>query len=371
MRVLHLGKLCPPREGGIEVFSFDLINYLNQIGVKADLLCFGEKNGEFTFKNFKYFETKMNLKVSSAPISFEFLRKGLSIAHNYDIIHIHSPNPLAEILSLFIKRPLIIHWHSDIVRQKILYHFYKPIQKAVLNKAIRIITTSPHYKDTSRQLEDFRQKCVVIPLGIDLSKYEDYVKTVDETILDEINAEKRIILSIGRFVEYKGFRYLVKAAKYLREDAVVMIVGHGPLLGKIKELIKREGLREKVILAGRVDDVRPYIQRSYLFCLPSISRNEAFGLVLLEALFYGKPLITTAVEGSGMNYVNHHGKTGFVVPPKDPKALADAINKLLDDRQLYDEFSKNARERFKEFEMEKIGQKIIRLYEEILSDRLP
>jgi glycosyltransferase involved in cell wall biosynthesis len=103
-----------------------------------------------------------------------------------------------------------------------------------------------------------------------------------------------------------------------------------------------------------------------LFCLPSVSRNEAFGLVLVEALYFGKPLVTTNVEGSGMNYVNKHNETGLIVPPKNSKALAEAINTILSNEKLYEKFSKNALERFKEFEIDSVADKTLNLYQEVL-----
>lgn len=361
LSVLHLGKLCPPNEGGIEVFSFDLLKFLNEQGIKAELLCFGSRKGRFSYENFEYFESKIDLKLSSAPLSYDYVKKFVEISKNYDIVHVHTPNPLAEFISFFTDKPIVIHWHSDIVKQKLLYQFYRPIQRAVLKKAIKIVITSPNYRDSSKQLKDYKHKCIVIPLGLDKNRLKK-----DSVDIKRIPSDKRVILSVGRFVEYKGFKYLIESAKYIDENASLVIVGRGPLFQEMRRIVEREKLGEKVILTGRVENVQAYIQRAHLFCLPSISRNEAFGLVLVEALLFGKPLITTSVEGSGMNYININGNTGFVVPPKDPKAIANAVNRLLRDPELYDQFSKNAKERFKEFEIESIGQKIIKLYEEVL-----
>ncbi len=173
-------------------------------------------------------------------------------------------------------------------------------------------------------------------------------------------------MSIGRLVYYKGFEYLIESGQYVKDDVVIVIVGGGSLYERLKNMVKRLNLENKVHLAGRVEDVYSYIKNAGVFCLPSVERAEAFGLVLVEALYFGKPLITTAVEGSGMNYINQNGITGLVVPPRDAKALADAINKILSDSALYERFSKNALERFKEFEITSIGDKIISLYKEVL-----
>jgi len=365
VKILHLGKLCPPNEGGIEVFSYDLLEYLNSKGIKADLLCFGSKTAKSSYKGFDYFECKMNIKLNSAPLSYDFIKIFKRIEREYDIIHIHSPNPLAEFLSLFTDKKIIIHWHSDIVKQKISYRFYKPIQQKVLKKAHKIICTSPQYLETSKQLRDFKENAVIIPLGLNPSRLKASNEKVTKSLKAKIG-NKKIVLSIGRLIYYKGFEYLIKAGKYIKDDVAIVIVGGGPLYENLKDMVKALNLENKVYLLGRVDKISSYIKESDLFCLPSVERTEAFGLVLVEALYFGKPLITTNVEGSGMNYVNQDGITGLVVPPRNPKALADAINKILSDNNLYERFSKNARERFKEFDISSIGDKIVSLYEEVL-----
>jgi glycosyltransferase involved in cell wall biosynthesis len=366
MKVLHLGKLCPPNEGGIELFSFDLLEMLNKKGIKADLLCFDNYTKEDIYNDFKYFACKMNIKLNSAPLSYDFAKTFWKIVNDYDIIHIHSPNPLAEVLSLFTDKKTIIHWHSDIVKQKIAYQFYKLIQKKVLQKAKKIIATSPQYLNTSDQLKDYKDKAVNIPLGLNTKRLEIEDENTEEfkKIKNKI-ANKKIVLAVGRLVEYKGFEYLVEASRFLKDDIVILIAGGGPLYDRLQNKINNLNLSNKVLLLGRINNVSVFMKNSDLFCLPSISRNEAFGLVLVEALYFGKPLVTANVDGSGMNYVNIHNKTGLVVPPKDPKALAEAINMILSDENLYSRFSKNAKERFKEFEIDSIADRIIKIYQEL------
>ena len=366
MKVLHLGKLCPPNEGGIELFTFDLLENLNKKGVKADLLCFGEDTKIDMYKGFRYFSCKMILKLNSAPLSYDYFRVFRSIEKNYDIIHIHTPNPLAEFLGLISEKPIIVHWHSDIVRQKISYKFYKPFQQKLLKKSQKIIATSPQYLQTSLQLQNHKEKAVVIPSGLNPSRLENKVSDEKfEKIRSKIQ-DKKIVLSVGRLVEYKGFSYLIEAAKFLGDDVLVLIIGGGPLYNSLKNKIEELGLERKVFLLGRVENISPFLKICNLFCLPSIERNEAFGLSLVEAMYFGKPLITTDVKGSGMSYVNRHNETGLVVPPKNPEALAEAINKILYDKDLYNRFSENAKSRFKEFDINSIADKIINLYQEVL-----
>lgn len=114
MKVLHLGKFCPPNEGGIEVFSYDLLEYLNSKGIKAHFLCFGDKTYSDTYKGFCFFSCKMNIKLNSTLIPIDFIKIFKKIVKNYDMLHIHSPNPLAEIISIFTNKKFIVHWHSDI-----------------------------------------------------------------------------------------------------------------------------------------------------------------------------------------------------------------------------------------------------------------
>ncbi|MEM2073609.1 MAG: glycosyltransferase [Nitrososphaeria archaeon] len=365
MKILHLGKLCPPKEGGIEVFSFDLLEYLNSKGIRADLLCFGGDTREDIFKNFNYYACKMSLKVRSAPISLDYLRIFKKIEKDYDIIHVHSPNPIAELLAIFSSKKVIIHWHSDIVKQKILYKFYRPIQQRALKKACKIICTSPNYLESSKQLKGFKEKAIVIPLGFNAKRLEGFSEDKSIGDLLEKYKHRKIVLSIGRLVEYKGFEYLIEAGEYLDNNFLILIAGGGPLFKKLKGKIVDLKLQDRVILLGRVDNITQLLKRCDVFCLPSVLRTEAFGLVLVEALSFGKPLVTTDVKGSGMSYVNQHGVTGLVVPPRDPKALAEAFKKICYDKELYQRFSMNARERFQEFDIQSVGERIIELYKSI------
>lgn len=364
LKILHLGKLCPPNEGGMELFSYDLLEYLNKKGIEADLLCFDELKKQGIFRNFKYFACKMNIKLNSAPLSYDFVKTFKKIVNNYDIIHIHSPNPLAEILSLFTNKKIVIHWHSDIVKQKISYMLYKPVQQKILQKAVKIIATSPQYLNSSEQIANYKDKSVVIPLSLNPQRLERENQNEYEKINHKIK-NKKVVLSVGRLVEYKGFEYLIEASKYLNDDTVVFITGGGPLYKALSQKIHDLNLQDKVFLLGRVDSISVFMKNCDLFCLPSVTRNEAFGLVLLEALYFGKPLVTTNVKGSGMNFVNKHSETGFVVPPKNPKALSEAINKILYDNVLYQKFSENALNRFRDFEIDSIGEKLINLYQNL------
>jgi len=360
IRVLHVGKFCPPFKGGIESFVLDLSKALNSLGIKSDILCIGQKTAD------EHLIPVRNLfTLNSLPVSPGIVLKTLSLSERYDIIHIHSPNPLAEIASIFVKKPVVIHWHSDIVRQKFSYKIYKYVQKEALKRAKAVIATSPQYAESSLQIQPFKEKVRVIPLGVDPERFEeDYDERFSE--FKKLVEGKKVVLSIGRLVEYKGFEFLIKSAKFLNPETVIVILGEGKLRKHLEDLIKRERLYGRVILFGKVENINPYMRICDVFCLPSITRSEAFGLVLVEALYFGKPLITTDVKGSGMSYVNLDGKTGFVVPPENPKAIAHAINRLLGNLNLYETFSRNALLRFGEFDIRNIAKRIEALYREVL-----
>jgi len=365
MRVLHLGKFCPQfLKGGIEIFTSDLIEYLNSKGIKTDVLCFSDKKGKYSY----YYNNKILTITNSAPFSIDYIKTFFLIKKDYDILHIHSPNPLAEILSFFFSGKKVLHWHSDIVQQKLSFFVYKAIQKKVLKNVDKIIATSFNYLSTSQQLKNFKKKIEIIPLGVNPQRLKNLeIKKHHYEFLEFLKRKnKKIIVAVGRLVEYKGFPYLIEAAKYLPEDFTVLIIGKGPLFSYLKKLIADNKVKNKVYILPDVRNVNPFLKESHLVCLPSVSRNEAFGLVLLEALFWGKPLITTNIEGSGMNFVNLDGITGLVVPPKNSKALSRAIMDILKNSQKYKFFSTNAQKRFWEFTISKVGNEILHLYKNLV-----
>ena len=135
---------------------------------------------------------------------------------------------------------------------------------------------------------------------------------------------------MGRHVYYKGFEYLLDAAKYLDDKYIILLGGQGELTPRLQEKIKQHNLDEKVKLLGKIsaEELPAYFSAADVFCLPSVERSEAYGVVQLEAMACGTPVISTNIKGSGVSWVNKHGITGIVVPVKDSKALADSFNYL-------------------------------------------
>lgn len=285
-----------------------------------------------------------------------------------DIVQIHHPNPMATISYLLSNQrgKLIVLYQSDIVRQRVTYKLYVPFMMRMFERADRIIVTSTNYLESSPLLVRFKGKCVLIPLGIDVHRFK---KRGGEGKIAAIRSQYggKIVLFVGRLTHYKGVPYLLEAMK--KVSGRLLIIGKGDLEGRLKNQAAQNGLSTKVHFLGELgeDEMVPFFHACDLLVLPSISRNEAFGLVQLEAMACYKPVVSTDLE-TGVSYVNRNGVTGFVVPPRDSKALAEAINRLLEDENLRTRMGIEGRRRVeREFTKERMARETLRLYEEVLS----
>jgi len=367
IKVLQIGKFYPPHRGGMESVLYDLCNELKD---KLDLRVL-VANGGFTTK----IENGDGVKVIRVGSLGEIFSTSLCPTMPYwikrfeaDIVEIHHPNPMANI-SYLLTRPngkLVVMYHSDIVRQHISYGLYFPLLIWMLEKTQRIIVTSPNYLASSPLLPKFKEKCVVIPLGIDLQKFE---KKGREGEIAEIRSRygRKIILFVGRLTQYKGVTYLLEAMK--RVSGRLLIIGAGELGGQLRSQAERDNVSRKVHFLGELKETEmvPFFHACELFVLPSITRNEAFGLVQLEAMACCKPVVSTNLE-TGVPYVNQNGVTGFVVPPRDSEALAGAINQLLEDENLRTRMGIEGRRRVeRKFTKERMALQTLKLYEEILA----
>ncbi len=368
MKVLHIGKYYPPFLGGIEKVNFDLVENLNKLGIETDVLCFNhEKGTQKENKGYKIFRNSVLIKKYSTPISFSIIKNIRDIYKEYDIIHVHLPNPTAAVFFQFLdyKGKIILHWHLDIVKQKVIKFFYLPFQTHLLKKADAIIVTSPDYLDASKDLQKYRDKCKVIPIGINSSYLKENISFREK--LKQKYAGKKVVFSLGRLTYYKGFKYLIDAAKELDKNTIILLGGIGDLQKEIETQISEQKLEDRVILLGKIpqENIGEYYKRADVFCLPSVERSEAFGIVLLEAMSFGCPLISTSM-GSGVSWVNQHNITGLVTEPKNSTKLAESIKQIVGNDELSLKFSKNAQKRYlDEFQLESMVDKTIKLYKEI------
>ena len=371
MKILQFGKFYYPVFGGMERAMYEIVEGFNARDISCDVLCSHTKPQSETsdFGSYKAYRAASYGVVHSTPISPQLISTLWKLNKKYDVIQVHHPDPMA-FLALFLVRPsskIVVQWQSDIVRQEKMLKLFLPLQNWVLNRADAIIAASKPYAEHSPHLIPYLDKTEIIPIGIS----EDELNT-DEKNVAQIKADypdKKIVLAFGRLVTYKGFDYLVEAARYLSDDYVILIGGGGPEETTLKELIRQYHLEDKVHLLGNVDEKEKYdyYQAASLFCLPSVTKAEAYGIVLVEAMAFGKPIISSRIEESGMVWVNQDEVTGLQVPPRSPKELAQAIEKIGNDPQLYQKFSENAKKRYQDlFTRERMIDKLDALYQKIL-----
>jgi rhamnosyl/mannosyltransferase len=284
-----------------------------------------------------------------------------------DIIHIHLPNPMAVLAYLASghRGRLVVTYHSDTVRQRVLGALFEPFLHRAMRRSAAIIATSPDYLRTSPVLQTYRDRCHVIPYGIPIDKFEK-CDAVEVTKLRKRFGD-RLVISVGRLVYYKGFEFLIRAMTQVRGKLV--IVGDGPLRGRLEDLARELNVESKVVFAGEIQNeaVVPYYHASDLFALASVARSEAFGIVQIEAMAAGLPVVNTKLD-SGVPFVSLHEKTGLTVPPGDSNALAAAINRLLDDATLRRSLGASARERARtEFGLETMRSRILALYQTVMN----
>jgi rhamnosyl/mannosyltransferase len=284
-----------------------------------------------------------------------------------DIVHLHHPNPsaFAGYLLSGHRGCLVVTYHSDIVQQRLLGAVYEPIVNAVLRRAAATIVSSQAYIDTSPTLARYADRCVVLPMSID----ENGLKTVDAQAVARIRAAygDRIVLTVGRLVYYKGLEFAIRAMK--RVNGHLLIVGQGPLRDSLAAEARRAGVADRVTLLGHVPDTTPYYHAAAVFALPSHLRSEAFGIVQLEAMASGIPVVNTWIP-SGVPSVSLDGVTGLTVAPADPDALAGALTALLDDPVRRKEFGLAGQRRVaEEFSLNHMAERTLALYARVLAQR--
>lgn len=374
MKVLQLGKFFPIR-GGVEKVMYDLMISLSEKTIACDMLCASDINDkkEKTIKinDFSNIFIEPSLKeIAKTKISFQLVAKLKKNCNNYNIIHIHHPDPMAALALWFsgYKGKVILHWHSDILAQKKLLKLYHPLQEWLLKRSNLILTTSPDYLRFSVPLEKYISKSQVLPIGIkDIS--QSYDKDTVNVIKNKYK-NRKIIFSVGRLVEYKGFQYLINSAKYLTEEYIILIGGTGPLKNELQNIIDNNHLNEKVHLLGYLDDkdLYSYFKASDLFCLSSIEKTEAFAIVQIEAMAFGKPIVATEIVGSGVPWVNQNFYSGVNVKPKNSEALSVGIKNITMDFSVYNTYSINARKRYLDnFTIEKVVDDLEKIYKQVLN----
>ena len=365
LRILQLGKFYPIR-GGVEKVAYDLMEGLSERGVRCDMMCAASHGGSRVIPvngHANVLCCHTWFKAAATMISPAMIASLRRECHKYDIIHLHHPDPMA-CLALMLsgyKGKVVLHWHSDIQKQKTLLRLYKPLQQWSLRRADVVVVTTPVYLEESPFLQGVRHKAVCLPIGVKAMRPEPGE-------VEKIRSRypgKKIVFSLGRLVAYKGYYYLVAAAKHLGSDYVVLIGGTGALRGELEKEIAELGLQGKVELLGRIGDeeLPAYYGACDVFCLSSVQKTEAFGIVQIEAMSCGKPVVATNIPQSGVAWVNAHGVSGLNVEPGDARALARAIEDITKDEAAYRQYVAGAASRYRElFTQEQMINKCIKIY---------
>ncbi|HEX6183260.1 MAG TPA: glycosyltransferase [Pyrinomonadaceae bacterium] len=364
LRVLQVGKFYPPHRGGMESHLHALCGEL-RASVDVEVLVAGEgrRTAVEVLDSVKVTRVGTLFDFAAAPVCPGLVRRIRD--SRADIVHLHWPHPTALLAYLASGHAgrLVLTYHSDVVRQKVLGGLFWPVLRRALERADVVIAASPDYVESSPVLRRFEAKCRVIPFGVPLAQFD----RADAAEVARLRARfgPRIVLGVGRLIYYKGFEHLVRAMKEV--DGRLLIVGEGPLRGALEREAERAGVAGRVTFLGHVEDVTPYYHAADVFALPSVARSEAFGIVQLEAMACGKPVVNTSLD-TGVTFVSIGGVTGLTVPPANPAALAAALNTLLEDPSLAARYGRAARSRVeREFDLEEMGRRTLRLYEEVMS----
>ncbi len=366
LKVLHVGKFYPPHPGGMESHLQTLCEELSK-SIQVEVLVASDRwrSARSTQGNVELVRLATALMLHGTPI-VPLMARAIRRARP-DVLHLHFPNPMAALACLMSRLdvPLVVTWHSDVVRQRRAAAAFAPLLSLLLRRCAAIIVGSTAYVETSAVLSTRRKLCRVIPFGIGAAAFEH----PDAARVAELRRRygERIVLGVGRLIYYKGFEHLVRAMADVR--ATALIAGDGPLSGALKAEAARLGVGDRVVLLGRVNDtdLKACYHACDVFALPSVERSEAFGIVQLEAMACGRPVVNTRLD-SAVPHVSLDGLTGLTVPPGDPAALAAALNALLDDPARRAAMGAAARQRVREeFSAELMARRTLEVYREVVA----
>lgn len=379
MRVLHIGKYFPPHPGGMESFLGDLTTAQVRRGHAVAVVVHGPQSRITNTGGLTLYEAKAGRQILYAPVSPGFTRTLSRAIRDFrpDIIHVHVPNLSAFwlLLSKAGRRiPWVVQWQSDVHvaggpwRLRLPYQFYRLAESALLRRAVAIICSTPDYRDASRPLRPWLDKTRVVPLGVDPGRVAPRGGT--DPVDGSWNHDGALkVLVVGRLAHYKGHRHLLDALE-LVSDVRVVVAGDGELKSQLQGYSERLGLRERVRFLGSTDapGLRALFQAADVVCLPSTARTESFGIVLLEAMAFSRPVLASDVPGSGMPWVVRSSGHGMLAAPRDPDSLAQALEALKDE-ELRLRLGRAGRKALEtDFHIDRVAGRIDSIYEEILQE---
>jgi glycosyltransferase involved in cell wall biosynthesis len=385
-RIVHLGKFYPPAPGGIETHLQALASSQAKLGAEVRVLCVNhadEAGNDLTFCRFRRTPTVAENDGPVQVLRFgrigSFARfdvcptlmrcLGASI-RGADVVHLHTPNPtmLIALAASRARHPVVVTHHSDVVRQRWLRHAVTPFERVVYGRAERILSDSPLYLEGSATLLRYRHKVVALPLGIDLAPWlEPSAAALEHARRLRAERSEPLWLMVGRLIYYKGIEVALRALRDV--PGRLFLVGAGPLEGPMRRLAASLGVEDRVLWRGHAprDELIGAYHAATALWFPSTARSEGFGLVQVEALASGCPVLNTSIPHSGVSWVSPHEQTGLTVPVNDSAALAGAAQRLLQEPGLRERLGRQGRERAVAcFSQERMAQRSLEIYQSLL-----
>ena len=374
LRVTHLGKYFHPANGGIERTVRVLAHEQAMLGCSVRVICMDHERGRATHVE------------QDGPVEVVRLRRAASFCKldycpglprlirdsEADLLHLHTPNP-SMILGLMLsgdRRPLVVSHHSDVVKQRLLRLLFGPFERACYDRARLVLAMSPPYVAGSALLRRCTDRVAVLPIGLELAPFLDpSPEVVAQSDLLRRTYPGPLWFSCGRLVYYKGLETALHALRSV--PGTLLIAGDGPARTHLERLAARLHLEDRVRFLGKIardDDLAAYYLAPDAFWFPSNARSEAYGLVQVEAMASGCPVINAAIPHSGVPWVSRHDETGLTVPVDDPAAFAAAALRLLEEPGLRDRLAAGARARaIAEFQCDAMGRRSLALYSTTLA----
>jgi glycosyltransferase involved in cell wall biosynthesis len=382
MRIVHLAKYHSPLYGGMETHVETLARQQAELGQKVVILCINSfdndlKPSQYTQTNITYIDQVQVIKVRRL---FSFLKldvcPSLIFYIRYfskfpnTIFHVHTPNPTMLISLMLLGKinnlNLVITHHSDAIRQRLLKYLVRPIEYVIYRQAASILTTSKNYQAGSKFLRLYENQIDVLPLGIDISVFSNPAPNA----LDRVQQLKEkygdvIWLAVGRLVYYKAFHIAIEALQFV--PGKLLIIGTGKLAADLQKIACKFNVVDRVIWLGKaseLDLIASYRAATALW-LSSNVRSEAFGLVQVEAMASGCPVINCDVAGSGVPWVCRHEQEGLTVQPNQPRELAAAASRLLNEPGLRTRLSEGSKRRALEFTDTVMARRSLNIYDQV------
>ncbi len=387
LRVVHLGKYYPPSPGGIEGHTRTLARTQAELGAEVRVVVVNHATAAGRDATFERFTPTPDTEEQDGPVRVTRVGRWANLAkldvtpgllatirrlarQKPDLWHLHTPNVtmMAAVLACPAVRPLVVTHHSDIIRQRFSRHLIRPLEATVYRRAARVLPTSPAYVDGSGLLRRFTDRISALPLGIDLEPFRTPTPAAQAYARElRVRYGSPLWLCVGRLIYYKGLHVALEALR--RVSGTLVVIGTGPLEADLRAKAAKLGLADRVVFHGhaRPEQLVGAYHAATALWFPSVARSEGFGLVQVEAMASGCPVINTAIPGSGVPWVCRHEQEGLTVPVNDPTALAAAADRLLTEPGLRDRLAAAGRLRAAaEFDHRVMAERSLAIYRKVL-----